>query len=97
VLLASSDLSLDASHYCLICRSGAATRLALPRSNALNAGRTYVIKNVGAGIVTVVPDTAGGDVVEAAANFRVRRNNTVTLIADGAGAWHVIASDVRRP
>jgi hypothetical protein len=92
VLLTATGMALDESHYCVIC-SGASTsvKLALPASNPANAGRIYVIKNVDVNTLTVNPDAVAGDNVEDKASLAVKKNSAVTLIADGAGAWRVIA------
>jgi hypothetical protein len=87
---ASADLALDGTHGCVLCRGGAALTLALPAADAGSAGRVYLLKNVDAGAVTV--EAAAGEQVEGAASITIAAGEARTLVGDGAGAWHVVAS-----
>lgn len=92
VLRTGADLTLDDTHYCVLCDSASDITLALPPSDALNAGRVYVIKNVGAGTVTISADTGAGDRVENGASASVLTDRATTLVADGTNDWHIIGS-----
>ena len=86
-------VTLDESHYCVICEGATTTatiKLTLPASNPANAGRLYVIRNVDVTTLTVNVDPASGDSIEDKPNLPVKKKVAVTLIADGEGAWRVI-------
>jgi hypothetical protein len=91
VLVTETSLALDENHHAVFCRGGSAITLALPRSSPAHAGRVYVIKNAGAGRLSLLADASAGDAIEGGASVRVTKDTTVTVIADGTGHWHVTA------
>lgn len=92
VLLTATDVDLDASHYCVICKDApGSVKLTLPASIPATAGRVYVVKNVDVTGLSVHADAVAGDKVEDKASLAVKKKAAVTLIADGAGAWRSIA------
>lgn len=88
----SADMALDDSHYCVICRGAAAVTLTLPASIPMTAGRTFVVKNVDVAALTIVGDGVAGDLIDDEARLAVKKRRAVTLIADGAGQWNLIAA-----
>lgn len=90
VELASADMTLDDSRYCVICRGAPALTLTLPASIPMTAGRTFVVKNVDVATLTIVGDSVAGDLIDDEAKLAVKKRKAVTLIADGAGQWNVI-------
>jgi hypothetical protein len=92
VTTTGADLTLDDTHYCVLCDSASVIALALPPSDAANAGRVYVIKNLGAGTVTIDADAGAGGQVEGGASTSVASSRAITLVADGARDWHIIGS-----
>jgi hypothetical protein len=93
VRVTTGDLLLDESHYLVVGSGGAPVRLTLPRSTPAGAGRVYVVKNAGASTMTL--SAAAGDSIDQARSVRVNRNVARTVVADGAGRWHVIAGEDR--
>lgn len=61
----------------------------LVAANSLDAvaGRSTVVKNIGAGVITVT--AAGADTIEGAASIPVAANDSVTIISDGVSNWEV--------
>ena len=87
---ASTDLTLDESHYCVICRGAPALTITLPASIPMTAGRTFVVKNVDVTTLTIIGDGVAGDLIDDEAKLVVKKRKAVTLIADGAGQWNLI-------
>jgi hypothetical protein len=63
-------------------------QLTLPAATDL--GRVYVIKNTDVGTVNVVAD--GTDTIDGKNTQPVKKLKAMTIVADGAGHWHVISS-----
>jgi hypothetical protein len=86
-------MSLDESHYIVIAEKASGTapvKLTLPAANAANAGRTYVIRNVDVNPLSANVDPATSDLIETKSSLPIKRGSSVTLLADGEGAWRVI-------
>jgi hypothetical protein len=90
VLTITTDLTLDDSHYCVICRGAGSLTITLPASLPINAGRVHVVKNVDVDTLTVAADAVAGDLIDDKPTLVVRKRKAVTLIADGAGQWQVV-------
>ena len=88
----STDLALNESHYCVICRSASPLTLTLPASIPMTAGRVFVVKNIDVASLTIVGDGVAGDLIDDQAKLAVKKRGAVTLIADGAGQWNLIAT-----
>ena len=88
----NGDMTLDASHYCVICRGPSPMTLTLPASTPVTAGRIFVVKNIDITDFKIVGDGVAGDLIDAAAKLAVKKRRAVTLIADGAGRWNLIAA-----
>lgn len=86
------DQALDDSQYLVIGRNAVKLALTLPASVPATAGRTYVIKNLDVGALTVFADTVVGDGIDGLPEFSVKKKKAVTLVADGAGQWHSIGT-----
>jgi hypothetical protein len=90
VLTITTDLTLDDSHYCAICRGGGSMTITLPASLPINAGRVHVVKNVDVDTLIVAADAVAGDLIDDKPSLAVKKRKAVTLIADGAGQWQVV-------
>jgi hypothetical protein len=90
VMKTSSALTLDDSHYCVVCAGAPSVQVVLAASIPATAGRVHVIKNVDVGTLVVAADSVAGDRVDDKASLLVKKKHAVTLIADGEGAWQVI-------
>lgn len=87
------SITLDESHYCVICEGAtttAAIKLTLPASNRANAGRLYIIRNVDITTLTLIVNPTSGDTIEDKPNLPIKKKAAVTLIADGDGSWRII-------
>jgi hypothetical protein len=92
IQFSEQDMTLDDSQYLVIGRTAAKLALTLPASVPMTAGRTYVIKNLDVGALTVFADTLVGDGIDGLPEFSVKKKKAVTLVADGAGQWHSIGT-----
>ena len=92
VAFVAADVLLDAGHG-IVLASGGASRLivSLPASDAGSVGRTYTIRNIDIGTLTIAPATGVAATIDGDATLSLRKARAVTLVADGAGGWHTIA------
>jgi len=88
----SLDMTLDDSHYCVICRGAASMTITLPASTPTTMGRIFVVKNIDVATFKIVADSGAGDLIDDDAKLIVKKLHAATLIADGAGQWNVIAT-----
>ncbi|MGO1068732.1 hypothetical protein [Lysobacter sp. CA199] len=87
-----ADAALGDGARVLIALGGGKLAIALPASTAANAGRQVVFKNADATSLTLLADVPNGDVIDGVAELAVKKKKAVTLVADGVGQWHSIAS-----
>jgi hypothetical protein len=92
VMKTSTPLTLDDSHYCVVCAGASGLKITLAASIPATAGRMHVIKNVDVGALTVVADAVAGDRIDDKPTVTIKKRHAVTLIADGEGAWQVIGT-----
>ena len=97
VLSTTADLTLDESHYLVICdgslSSPSGLSVRLPRCGADNQGRVYVVKSVD-GEVALLADAADSIDDPTGNPGLVLQGNAKTLVSDGTDTWHVIATVV---
>ena len=86
------DGVLDGQPRLVVGRGGGKAALTLPPSTAANAGRQVVIKNVDLSQLTLLADAPSGDAIDGLAEVTVKKKKAITLVADGAGQWHSIAT-----
>ena len=65
--------------------------MSLPAADAGSVGRTYTIRNIDIGTLTIAPATGVAATLDGDATLSLRKARAVTLVADGAGGWHTIA------
>lgn len=82
----TDTLTLNSTHQTIVCNKGTAMTVNLP-AVASHAGRTYIIKNKGAGVVTI--DGSGAEQIDNAATLALNQWQTATIVCDGA-IWCVI-------
>ena len=83
----TGNTTIDASHAVVICNSASNFTVTLPTAVGIT-GRTYTIKNVNTGIITITP--AGGQTIDGSSNKLLSApNNAIQLISDG-GNWQII-------
>lgn len=90
VTTTSADLTLGEQHAFVLAAGASSITVTLPPSLPGTAGQVYVIKNADVGRLTVRPAAGGGDTIDDKTSVLVRKKKAVTMIADGAGSWHVI-------
>ncbi len=88
----NGDMTLDESHYCVICRGPSPMTLTLPGSTPMTAGRVFIVKNFDVTDFKLVCDSASGDLIDDDTKLIVKKRRAVTVIADGAGQWTVISA-----
>jgi hypothetical protein len=76
---------LDATHYCVNATANTFD-VTLPTAVAV-AGRTYVIKNSGTGVVTLKAN--GVETIDGVASWIINQYTSLTAMSDGAG-WILI-------
>ena len=76
---------LDATHYCVNATANTFD-VTLPTAVSV-AGRTYVIKNSGTGVVTLKAN--GAETIDAVASWTINQYTSLTVMSDGAG-WILI-------
>jgi hypothetical protein len=95
LLVTATSLTLGAGHYCVVCRGAAgAVTVTLPAA-AGDKGRTYVVKNADVSSVLLAP--SGTNKIDSstgapAANRKVNKGASLTVVSDGDSRWHVIAT-----
>lgn len=86
------DGVLEGQPRIVIGRGGGKAALTLPPSTPANAGRQVVVKNADLTSLILQPDAQSGDGIDGLAELSVKKKKAITLIADGAGQWHSIAT-----
>ncbi len=81
----TANYTLTASDYCVNCTSGTFT-VTLPTAVGI-AGRVYVVKNSGAGVITL--DGNGAETIDGAATATAAAAASITVMSDGAN-WIII-------
>jgi hypothetical protein len=89
IITATADLTLDASHHCVICSGGLA--LTLPKCSIGNQGRVYIIKSPDADS-KIASDPADSIDTGGITDKAIPAGQAITLISDGASLWHTISA-----
>lgn len=84
VVTKSANYTATASDYAILC--SATLTLSLPAA-ASNTGRSYAVRNIVAGTVTIDPDAA--ELIDGAATKLLAANEFVTIVCDGT-QWFTI-------
>lgn len=84
VVTKSANYTVTASDYAILC--SATLTLSLPAA-ASNTGRSYAVRNTGAGTVTIDPSAA--ELIDGAATKSLAANEFVTIVCDGT-QWFTI-------
>lgn len=66
--------------------------VALPKAATGNAGKAYLIKNIGEGTATITPDTT--DTIDGAASLALAIKDAVIIASNGSDGWHILAKFV---
>ncbi|AEJ00879.1 hypothetical protein Nit79A3_1016 [Nitrosomonas sp. Is79A3] len=82
----STDLTLNASHYCIVCNDG--PTLTLPKCGADNQGRIYIVKSINKDSTI---KSQAGNLIDDEKSKVVAAKKAITLVSDGLKTWHVIA------
>ena len=85
----NADLALDTTHHVVLCSGG--PTITLPKCDASNRGRVYVVRSVDADCKLAVDaaDTLSGPTTTAST---VKKATTTTVLSDGGTTWHVLAT-----
>jgi hypothetical protein len=83
VLVITTDLTLDGTHYAIVSNSAGTITVSLPVASS-HAGRIYIIKSKGAGVTRI-----SGTIDQNGNGLAPSKNKSVTLLSDGAD-WLVI-------
>ncbi len=92
VLSTDTDLSLDDTHHIVIAHGAATLAITLPASTPMTQGRVYTIRNTDVEALKIRGDVNGPDRIDGNASLALKKKRAVTLVADGAGQWHSIAT-----
>lgn len=79
----TADPTLTAAHHVVDITANTFT-IALPAAATAGAGKTYVFKNSGAGVVTL--DGSGSETIDGAATLDLNSTDSATLVCTGS-AW----------
>jgi hypothetical protein len=83
----SANYTITTSDYAINCTSGTFT-LTLPPAATATAGRMFVIKNSGAGTITVDPD--GAELIDGSGTYVISTQYaSITIMSTGTG-WIII-------
>lgn len=86
VVRTSIDIELDETHYAVFTDAAAAHIAVFLPAALTNQGQIYIVKQViGNKRTNVIP--SGTDIIEGASSVQIRRAESVTIIAEGAGWW----------
>lgn len=83
--IVTSNVTLDETHHTVLANSTSNITITLPNPSSSNVGRTYVIKNINTGNVTI----SGS--IEGSSSLNVRQKESVELISNGS-TWVVTSS-----
>jgi hypothetical protein len=89
LLVTDADLTLNATHHVVICEGE--QKIQLPKCNAGNRGRIYIIKSVNAdsNLLADPADTIDGPT---ATPGLIKKGKAKTFVSDGNSTWHVISN-----
>lgn len=76
-----------ASTDCVIDATSGTWTLTLPAAATAGAGRLYIVKNSGAGTITLA--TTGGDTIDGALTQTLAPYNSITVVSTGS-AWIIV-------
>lgn len=83
----SSTYTITSLDYIVNCTSGTFTTT-LPAISSANKGVTYIVKNSGAGIITIA--TTGGNTIDASSTITATTLVSRKLVSDGSSNWIVL-------
>lgn len=80
--------TLDDDNYVVLC-NGTFT-VSLPSVTTLTDNKVYIIKNIGAGVITV--DATAAETIDGAGSVDLGiQYESLTIVSDGSSAWYVTA------
>jgi len=85
VTVVTSGVTLDESYYTVLANSSSNMTITLPNPSSSNVGRTYIIKNINTGVLTI----SGS--IEGSSQIVLRQRESVELISNGS-TWVVTSS-----
>ena len=84
----TDDATLDAAYCVVLVNKGTAVTVTLPASPSAANGNFYIIKNVGAGTLTIARN--GNDINGAAADLTLVTGEATTLVWNSTQKWHEV-------
>lgn len=84
--IVTDTVTLNSTHNVVVCNKGTAMTVNLP-AVASNAGREYIIKNKGAGVVTV--DANASELIDSATTQTLNQWQSTHLVCDGT-IWVIV-------
>jgi len=78
--------TLDDTHNIVLCSSETAFTVYLPEV-LTNNGRTYTIKNINSGTITIDPNSS--EQIDGASTYTLLLNKSITIVNNGS-AWYII-------
>ncbi len=78
--------TLGVSHNIVLCNSSSTFTVALPPVSS-NVGRTYTIKNINSGTVTINPNSS--EQIEGALTYDLLQNKSIIIVSNGS-AWYIV-------
>ncbi len=85
IKIVNTNLTLDATHHCVICNGD--ITITLPKCASGNLGRVYIIK---CQKETTRVHSASGDTIDGLEYKTLGIHRSFTLISDGEKTWHII-------
>lgn len=83
----STATTLNATHNIVLCNSSSPFTVNLGQASS-NTGRTYTLKNINSGTITIDPN--GTEQIEGAATYSLSQNKSVQIVCNGS-AWYIVA------
>ncbi len=84
--------AISAAAELVVINKATAIAVTLPKAAAGNAGKAYLIKNIGAGTATITPDTT--DTIDGAANLALAVKDAAMIASNGSNGWHILSKFV---
>jgi hypothetical protein len=86
VSVVTANTTLDDTYHTVLVNSTSALTITLPNPSPTNVGRTYVIKNINTGVVTI------SGVIDDSTWLTLRQRETVEIISNGSD-WVVVGGN----
>ncbi len=83
----TTTYTITTSDSVIVCNSSSAFTVSLPSLASASTGRQYIIKNKGAGQITLT--ASGSETIDGSVSVYINQYESLTIVSDGA-TWNVI-------